>query len=80
MRKFSSILVVYLLICSSASYAQQAELDTIQNRFKDYREKHLQEKIYVHVDRPQYITGETMWFKIYYTDGTRNKPLQLSRG
>ncbi len=79
MRAINLIFLGFTLLCSLSGKAQQAELDTIQNRFKDQREKILQEKIYVHVDRPQYITGETMWFKIYYVDGTRHRALDLSK-
>jgi hypothetical protein len=68
-----------MLFCSILSNAQQAALDTIQVRFKNHREQLLQEKIYLHIDRGQYITGETMWFKIYYTDGVRHRPLQMSK-
>ncbi len=73
------IFLVFVVVSIGEVDAQQSELDTIQRRFKDHREKLLQEKIYVHVDRPHYITGETMWFKVFYTDGIQHKPLQLSR-
>jgi hypothetical protein len=79
MRTFYSILFICILFSPAISFGQEADLDSIKTRFKDHREKRLQEKIYVHVDRAHYITGETMWFKIYYTDGVRHKPLQLSR-
>lgn len=79
MRILYTILFLATLVGLSESKAQQAELDSIQRRFKDNREKLLQEKIYLHVDRPHYVTGETLWFKIYYTDGVRHRPLQLSR-
>jgi hypothetical protein len=77
MRLLYLSLLFTTLVCRL--HGQQAELDSIQRRFKDHRETFLQEKIYVHVDRPHYVTGETMWFKIYYTDGVRHRPLQLSR-
>lgn len=41
-------------------------------------QKELQEKLFVHVDRSLYQTGETMWFKIYSVDGTLHKPLDFS--
>lgn len=41
--------------------------------------KILHEKLYVHTDKNFYLAGEIMWFKVYYVDGTFNKPLDLSK-
>lgn len=60
-------------------FAQQKELDTLVKKIDQHRENALQEKIYAHVDRNFYLTGETLWFKIYCVDGTFNKPLDLSK-
>ncbi|MBI3221043.1 MAG: hypothetical protein HYZ44_16130 [Bacteroidetes bacterium] len=51
----------------------------MRKKFDVYRTKNLQEKIYVHTDRPTYLTGETVWFKIYLTDASLHKALDLSR-
>jgi hypothetical protein len=60
------------------SFAQQPVLDSLKTKFDRYRQKGFQEKIYVHIDRPGYLTGETMWFKIYLTDAAFHKPAELS--
>ena len=51
----------------------------ITNAFDAYRRQTLTEKLYVHTDQAGYLTGETLWFSIYYVDGTYHKPLDLSR-
>src|SRR5688572_27056142 len=51
----------------------------IQNRFAQYREKALQEKIYVHTDKEFYLAGEIVWFKLYYVEGSQHTPLELSK-
>ena len=33
----------------------------------------------MHTDQAFYVTGETMWFKVYYVDGTRHQPLDVSK-
>ncbi|WP_312788614.1 hypothetical protein [Sphingobacterium sp.] len=33
---------------------------------------HLQEKLYLHLDKNSYVAGETIWFKIYCTVGVEN--------
>lgn len=42
-----------------------------------YQNKPL-EKVYLHVDKPLYKPGEDIWFKVYLTEGTSNKPSQKS--
>ncbi|MGI4864494.1 MAG: TonB-dependent receptor plug domain-containing protein [Janthinobacterium lividum] len=37
------------------------------------------EKVYLHLDRPVYGTGETIWFNAYLVDGLRHRPDSLSR-
>ena len=46
--------------------------------FADYHDRHLQEKIFVHTDRTAYLTGEHIWLKLYYVDGTDHRPLNMS--
>ena len=37
--------------------AQQSNIDTLKKKFDHYRKQNLQEKIYLHIDRPSYLTG-----------------------
>lgn len=60
-------------------FSQQSGFEHITKKFNTYREQTLQEKIYVHTDRSTYLTGETVWFKVYLTDGSLHKPLDLSK-
>jgi hypothetical protein len=60
--------------------AQEDEpLRYIQNRLTAYRDKTLQEKLFVHTDKTTYLTGEFLWFKVYYVEGFTHQPLALSR-
>lgn len=47
--------------------------------FTTYRQQSLTEKLYLHTDQSFYLTGETLWFKAYYVDGSFHKPLDLSK-
>ncbi len=38
-----------------------------------------QEKVYLHLDRPYYAAGETVWFKAYLTAGPYHEPSLLSQ-
>lgn len=75
---YRAILTAGLILAGIYTFAQQPALDSLKTKFNRYRQKGFQEKIYVHIDRPGYLTGETMWFKIYLTDGAFHKPSGLS--
>src|SRR5688500_829348 len=72
---------VWLLLFAGVAAAQDQgfPIDTLVKRFRAHRDSSLQEKIYAHLDRTFYLTGETLWFKIYTVDGSVHKPLDLSR-
>ncbi|WP_460622664.1 hypothetical protein [Hymenobacter tenuis] len=36
------------------------------------------EKLFLHLDRPCYVSGETMWFAVYAVEGARHQPLAAS--
>jgi uncharacterized protein YfaS (alpha-2-macroglobulin family) len=57
----------------------QTNMDTIVNSYKNYRNQHFQEKLFIHTDKDFYTAGEIMWFKVYATDAIFNKPLSLSK-
>jgi hypothetical protein len=62
------------------SYAQDdAMLASMQQRFGLYTERAVQEKMYVHIDRPFYLVGETIWFKAYNLNGATHRFLDLSK-
>ncbi|GAB3770225.1 Plug domain-containing protein [Spirosoma horti] len=69
-----------LLLASSLwSFGQAPSANTLVQSFDTYRRQALQEKLFVHTDQAFYLTGETMWFKVYYVDGTRHQPLDVSK-
>ena len=70
--------LILLLGFTTAVWAQPNLLDTLVVKFSRHRETFLQEKMYAHTDRSFYLTGETLWFKIYDVDGVVHKPLSLS--
>ncbi|MEX2232303.1 MAG: hypothetical protein WD824_09090 [Cyclobacteriaceae bacterium] len=78
MKKILSVFILYILF-AFAAFAQENPLDTLIKKFGQYREVALQEKIYAHLDRSFYLTGETLWFKIYMVDGGFHKPIDVSK-
>ncbi|PRY12640.1 hypothetical protein CLV24_10711 [Pontibacter ummariensis] len=60
-------------------FAQDGAIKGIRQSFDSYRKHALQEKLYLHIDRPAYVCGETMRFKVYNVDGTLHQPLSMSK-
>jgi hypothetical protein len=62
-----------------SAFGQTDSLIRITRQFALYQQQNLTEKVFMHLDRPLYVSGETMWFKLYVVDGATNKPLALSK-
>lgn len=81
-RDFTVVRICLLAIILSETvitgYAQSLA-DSLQKRFHDYRTRYATEKIYVHTDQELYLTGETLWFKLYIVDASLHKPADLSK-
>lgn len=65
--------IIGLLLLTTHCLAQST------TAFTTYRQQSLTEKLYLHTDQSFYLTGETLWFKAYYVDGTFHKSLDLSK-
>ncbi|MGI8583702.1 MAG: hypothetical protein ACR2KX_16000 [Chitinophagaceae bacterium] len=68
-----------LAVLSLTSLGQNDALNSITNRFNNYQQNNLQEKLFIHSDQNLYIAGEILWFKIYCVDAANNKPLDISK-
>lgn len=80
MTKHINKCVMFCLIALSRVFTLNAQsLDNIKQRFDDYNQTVLQEKIYAHTDKDFYLTGEIMWFKLYNVDAGTNKPIKVSK-
>ena len=73
-----------LLFCFAISLtftlpAQQQFVHQLSSDFNRYQANNYHEKIFAHVDKSFYLTGETIWFKLYAIDGILNQPASLSK-
>ncbi len=61
--------------------AQPTAIDSLgglTRKLTAYEQRGPHEKLFLHLDRPLYFSGETMWLKVYAVDGTYSRPLALS--
>lgn len=63
---YSILLTVIVLLCSQNIFAQnQSDLDGLVSKVNSVNEKLPKEFLHLHVDRPYYNLGDTLWFKVY---------------
>ncbi|MEO6356885.1 MAG: hypothetical protein ABIU77_10565, partial [Ferruginibacter sp.] len=72
------ILLMNIFLFNSV-YAQQAGKDLIEAKFEAWRQNNLQEKIYLHTDKANYVTGEICWFKIYNVNAYNHQPIDFGK-
>jgi len=76
----SGLALALQLVASGASHAQSAEsAATLGQQFQQYSQQTLTEQLFLHLDRPAYSAGETLWLKAYAVDGTHHRPLPMSK-
>ena len=61
-----------------AGLAKAQPIHQLVKKATDFTTSHYQEKVFVHLDRSFYLTGETAWFKIYLLDGIMHQPASTS--
>lgn len=72
----TAILPVGMVI---GAFAQAGLLQTLSGQSNNYRSGILQEKVFVHLDKPFYMTGEIIWCKLYCVEGYSHRPLSVSK-
>ncbi len=78
--KSLSLSALWLLLVPTLALAQTATpLAAVQKQLANFDNQTLQENIFVHADRPLYLVGETMWFKVYCVDARSHRPLDVSK-
>lgn len=59
--------------------AQTPAIDELLERLQHYEDERPQEKVYLHLDKPAYTSGDDIWFKAYVTIGPLNFLSALSK-
>ena len=77
MKTLLHALLVVLTFGGLRAYSQ-SNGNAIISRLRDYDQKHISEKAYLHFDKPYYAAGDTIYFKAYVTMGERHLLSQIS--
>ncbi len=79
MRKIITLVILFSSFFSIVGNSQNQSADHIVIDFDTHRKNNFSEKVYLHLDRPSYLTGETIWFKVYLVDANQHTPSDLSK-
>ncbi len=77
MRCLAFILLGLFCALSPPSRAQSPG-EEIQARFTNFQTSFPQEKVFLHLDRPSYLLGESIWFRAYLAEAQAHYPSPLS--
>ena len=77
--KYRMLLVKLSILFSAAAFGQSVVPDSLMLMFDRQLSAFPQEKIHLHFDKPQYISGERIWFRAYITDAVSHAPSPVSR-
>lgn len=71
------LLLIYVF--STALVNQNEPLKAILTRLEKFRAAYPQEKVHLHLDKPYYATGESIWFKAYVVTAEAHELSELSK-
>jgi hypothetical protein len=71
-----AIALCLIIAFTKAGFAQQTNF---LNNLQQYGAANPQEKVYLHLDKPNYLTGDDIWLKGYVTFGVQNQLSALSK-
>ena len=76
--KKSALLSLLIFLCIH-SFGKEMIFDRLDSLFEQQLKAFPQEKIYLHTDKPYYISGEPIWFRAYLVDAAAHVPVFASR-
>ena len=80
-RKLFTLLSLILITTSAFTFTEDGNdfIEKLVAKFEKYHHENPQEKVYLHLDKPYYMAGETIWFKGYLFDATYHRIDSVSR-
>jgi len=67
-------ILFFLVSFHTGIYAQDPMIARLEDSWRQYQTMDYQEKIFLHTDKTFFLSGETLWFKIYNVDAATNYP------
>lgn len=81
--KIRYFLFFCVLVCSAYSFGfipdDNDPLKGILSALEKFRNEYPQEKVHIHMDKPYYTVGDSIWFKAYIVNAEQNELSNLSK-
>ena len=62
--------LVLILLAANLQSLAQTSVQTVVEQLENAQKALPREKVYIHIDKPSYMSGDTLWLKAYVLDGT----------
>jgi len=72
------ILVLISCCCFAGFKNDDDSFSILLKKLEDYHQKHPQEKVHLHLDKPYYAIGDDIWFKAYVINSLNSSPTNIS--
>lgn len=72
------VVLLFFAVVPRVCHAQRNTILEIQRTLDTLRSTMPVEKLYVHLDKADYLLGDTIWYKVYVMDGTFGTPSAVS--
>lgn len=69
---------LFAAICLGFAGSNITSLENLISAFEKYNDERVQEKVYLHTDKPYYAAGDDIWFKAYVFDAKTLGPTPKS--
>ncbi|SMG47403.1 TonB-dependent Receptor Plug Domain [Marivirga sericea] len=79
MKNLKLLLSIVVILQCSTSFAQKFTAQEVADSIKNHFDVNPIEKVYLDLDKSNYVSGETVWFKGYVTAGYFNQFSPLSK-
>jgi len=80
MNRYPLFAVIFVIMTGISAFQIDKDwLSIVVSKLEKYNQTYPQEKSYLHLDRPFYSVGETIWFKAYLTNGINHSADSVSR-
>ncbi|MBW6477937.1 MAG: TonB-dependent receptor plug domain-containing protein [Bacteroidales bacterium] len=71
MRNSAPLLILALLV---SFLSQSQNIESLADKTERYLERYPQQKVYLHLDKDEYFTGDNIWFKAYVINAHNHLP------
>ena len=80
MTLFKKLIGTFILLSILLAFGLKGKdpIERLVNSLQEWTDNNPQEKVYLHIDKPYYAIGDTIWFKGYLTTGPNHELSALS--